>query len=58
MPLPEPLAPEVMCSHEALAVAVQLQPDPAVTLTLPVEADADGLALVGLIEKLQLAAAA
>ena len=48
-----PLAPEVMCNHETLAVAVQLQVEPAVTETLPVEGDADGLALVGLIEYVQ-----
>ena len=54
MPLPVPLAPEVTVMNEALLTAVQLQPALVVTLTLPVPPAAGWLALVGLIEKLQV----
>ena len=50
MPFPDPLAPLVTVSHEALLAAVHEQPVPAVTETLPVEAAAPTLAEVGLIE--------
>ena len=53
VPLPDPLAPALMVSHEALLEAVQAHPDPAVTATLPVPPAAATLALVGAIEKLQ-----
>jgi hypothetical protein len=36
VPLPEPVAPAVMWSHEAFALAVHAQPLFAVTATLPV----------------------
>ena len=53
MPLPEPLAPEVIVMNELLLAAVQLQPACVVTVTLPVPPAAAKLALVGLIEKEQ-----
>jgi len=50
VPLPEPLAPLVIVSHDAFDAAVQEQPLPAVTETEPLVAPAAGLALVGEIE--------
>ena len=50
MPLPEPLAPEVTVSHEALLVAVHVQPVPAVTFTELVPAAEVKLLLVGVME--------
>jgi hypothetical protein len=46
-PLPLPLDPDVMVSHEALLDAVQPQPALVVTDTLPVAADAGTDALSG-----------
>ena len=53
VPLPLPLAPEVMVSQGALLVAVHAQPAAAVTATLPVAPEAGALALVGAIENVQ-----
>ena len=39
-PLPEPVAPLVTVSHDALLTAVQLQPVAAVTVLLPPPASA------------------
>ena len=47
MPLPLPLAPEVIVSQEALLVAVQLQPAVVVTLELLAPAVAAALSVVG-----------
>ena len=58
MPLPEPLAPEVMVTNELLLAAVQLQPACVVTVTLPVPPSAPKDRLVGLIEKVQVPTAA
>ena len=58
MPLPEPLAPDVIVMNELLLAAVQLQPACVVTVTLPVPPAAAKLALVGLIEKEQVGAPA
>jgi hypothetical protein len=38
VPLPDPLAPEVMLIHEALLLAVQGQPEAEITFTDPVPA--------------------
>ena len=54
MPLPEPLAPDVIVMNELLLTAVQLHPVDVVTLTLPVPPAAAKLAVVGLIEKEQV----
>ena len=54
MPLPEPLAPDVMVMNELLLVAVQLQPALVVTATLADPPAAAKLALVGLIENEQV----
>ena len=55
MPLPEPLAPDVIVIKEGLLfTAVQLQPAAAVTVTLPDPPAAAKFALVGLIEKEQV----
>ena len=53
MPLPEPLAPDVIVMNELLLTAVQLQPAIVVTVTLADSPAAAKLALVGLIEKEQ-----
>ena len=53
VPLPVPLAPDVMVIHEALLVAVHAQPLPPVTATLPDPPDAPTLALPGAIENEQ-----
>ena len=53
MPLPEPLAPDVIVMNELLLAAVQLQPAVVVTVTLADPPAAAKLALVGLIEKEQ-----
>ena len=53
VPLPVPLAPEVIVSQEALLVAVKAQPAGAVTATLPVPPAAGTLVLVGAIETAQ-----
>ena len=53
MPLPEPLAPDVIVMNALLLTAVQLQPAAVVTVTLPVPPAAAKLALVGLMEKEQ-----
>jgi hypothetical protein len=47
VPLPLPLTPEVIVSHESLLVAVQLQPAAAVTLLLLEVAVAGGFSDVG-----------
>ena len=44
VPLPVPLAPEVIVSHEALLVAVQVQPVVVVTVTVLAPAAAAGWA--------------
>ena len=54
MPLPEPLAPDVIVMNALLLTAVQLQPGCVVTVTLPVPPAATKLALVGLMEKVQV----
>ncbi len=36
VPLPDPLAPEVIVIQEALLLALQVQPEAALTLILPV----------------------
>ena len=54
MPLPEPLAPDVIVMNALLLIAVQLQPACVVTVTLPVPPPAVKLALVGSIEKEQI----
>ena len=51
MPLPEPLAPDVIVMNELLLAAVQLQPAAVVTVTVADPPAAAKLALVGLIEK-------
>jgi hypothetical protein len=50
VPLPDPLAPLVTVSHEALLAAVQAQPAPAVTAAEVASPAASALALAGLIE--------
>ena len=47
VPLPLPLAPDVMVSQESLLVAVQVQPVAAVTLALLEPAAAAGLNAMG-----------
>jgi hypothetical protein len=54
VPLPEPLAPDVIVMNELLLAAVQLQPACVVTVTLCDPPAAAKLALVGLIEKEQV----
>ena len=54
MPLPEPLAPDVIVMNELLLTAVQLQPALVLTVTLADPPAAAKLALVGLIEKEQV----
>ena len=56
VPLPVPVAPEVMDSHGALLLAVHAQPAAPVTVTLPVPPCAGTLADVGSIANVQLAA--
>ena len=53
VPLPLPLAPDVIVIHGALLVAVHAQPAAAVTATLPVPPAGATLALVGAIENEQ-----
>jgi hypothetical protein len=53
VPLPDPFAPDVTESHEALLVAIQSQPFPAVTATVPLPPPAATLVLVGAIENEQ-----
>ena len=55
VPLPEPLAPEVTDSHDALGVADHEQPVPAVTVNEPVAPAAPGDELVGDTAKLHAA---
>ena len=50
VPLPEPLAPDVMVIQVALLTAVQLHPVVAVTLTVPVPPEEVHVPLVGLME--------
>jgi hypothetical protein len=57
VPLPDPLAPDVIVSQDELSVAVQLQPVVVVTLTLLVLAASDGFRVVGATVKTQGAAA-
>jgi hypothetical protein len=52
VPLPAPLAPELIVSHEAFVVAIQLQPAAAVTLMLLVPPVSVNIALVGVTLKL------
>ena len=47
MPLPEPLAADVMVTHESDGVAVHVQPVVVVTAKLPVPPVAGSVALVG-----------
>ena len=49
-PLPLPVLPEAMVSHDALLDAVQAQPLPALTVTFPVDAAEDAVADSGVIE--------
>jgi hypothetical protein len=58
VPLPVPVAPEVMVSHDALLVAVHAQPDPLVTVTVPVLAVAGAFWLADPIEYEHVAAPA
>ena len=53
VPLPEPLVPDVMASHESLLVAVQEQPLVVVTVALLDPAVAAGFKVVGEIENVQ-----
>src|SRR6476620_11257132 len=53
VPLPLPLAPEVIVSHAALLVAVQAHPAALVTGTLPVPPPAGTLAVVAASENAQ-----
>ncbi len=53
VPLPLPLAPDVIVSQASLLVAVQLQPAAVVTLLLPEPAPAPGVSDVGETEKVQ-----
>ena len=53
VPLPEPLVPDVMASHESLLVAVQEQPLVVVTVALLDPAAAAGFKVVGEIENVQ-----
>ena len=53
VPLPLPLAPEVMVNQESLLVAVQLQPAAVVTLLLLEPAAAPGFSVVGETVKVQ-----
>jgi hypothetical protein len=48
LPLPLPVAPELIVNQFALLVAAQVQPEPAVTLTVPVLALAAAFWLVAL----------
>jgi hypothetical protein len=52
-PLPEPLAPAVTDSQDALLLAVHEHPLPAATATVPVPPAAATVPLVGLIAKVQ-----
>ena len=54
MPLPEPLAPDVIVMNALLLTAVQLQPACVVTVTVPVPPSAGKLLLVGVIENAQV----
>jgi hypothetical protein len=54
VPLPVPLAPDVIVMNEELLTADRAQPAPVVTVTLPVPPVAAKLALVGLIEKVHV----
>jgi hypothetical protein len=56
VPLPFPLAPLLMVSHDALLAAIQAQVLPVVTLTLVVSPAAGELRVVGVIENAQGAA--
>jgi hypothetical protein len=56
MPLPLPLAPDVMMIQGSFLVAVQPQPEGAVTLTPPVPPAAANDWLVAPHEKLQMLA--
>ncbi len=49
LPLPLPLLPFAMVTHDALLVAVQAQLDPAVTLTVVVSPPAAAVRLPGWI---------
>ena len=49
-PLPEPLVPEVIVSHDALLLAVHAHPLVVVTATLPFDAVSGTFWLVGAIE--------
>ena len=51
--MPEPLAPDVIVTHEALLAAVHAQPVTADTVTLPVDACPLTVTLVGEIAELQ-----
>jgi hypothetical protein len=53
VPLPLPLAPEVMVIQPTLLTAVQLQPASAATLTVAVPPAAGISLFTGLIEKAQ-----
>jgi hypothetical protein len=53
VPLPVPLAPCVIVTHDAVLAAVHAQPAPAVTVTLPEPPPAAILVLCGAMAKLQ-----
>ena len=50
VPLPVPLAPDVIVIHPTLAVAAQVQLPAAVTATVPVAPEPATLTLVGAME--------
>jgi hypothetical protein len=54
VPLPVPLAPEVIVRNAAVLLAVQLQAAGAVTVRVPVPPAAEKLWLLGLIDATQL----
>ena len=54
VPLPVPLAPDVMVKNASVLLAVQLHPAGALTVTLPVPPPAEKFWLAGLIAVTQL----
>jgi len=58
VPLPVPLAPEVMVIHASLLAAVHVQPLAVDTLTVPTLELPGAFCLVGAIEYVQVAATA
>jgi hypothetical protein len=55
VPFPEPLAPLVIDSHDAVSVAVQAQPDPAVSVRVAVPPPTGTLVVSGDTENEQAA---